>query len=64
MKFKRIHINIERQIFLEDRTIGVMKIAHEYLDTDLKTWRSREYDPQGHFVCYTMEPTSAAALPL
>ena len=56
MKFKRIHINIERQIFLEDRTIGVMKIAHEYLDTDLKTWRAHEYDPQGHFVCYTMEP--------
>lgn len=57
MKFKRIHINIERKIFLSDRTIGWMKIAHEYLDTDLKTWRSREYDPQGHFVCYTMEPT-------
>ena len=56
MKFKRIHINIERKIFLPDRTIGWMKIAHEYLDTDLKTWRSREYDPQGHFVCYTMEP--------
>lgn len=56
MKFKRLHINIERQIFLEDRTIGVMKVAREYLDTDLKTWRAHEYDPKGNVLGYTMEP--------
>lgn len=57
MRYKRIHINIERTKFLEDRTIGELYIAHEYYDLGDKKWHAHEYDPRGKLICYTMEPT-------